>query len=104
MKAKNQLVKKISNHFGMVLIMLGAIRVPALSQVVSVYAANQKSGAAAIVLPEISRDNGDWISLAILGPVLAEEGEDPPAEEPPAEAPRLSARNFADAAQRSTQL
>ena len=91
MKAKNQLVKKISNLFGMVLIMLGAIRVPALSQVSSVYAADQEVGAAAIALPEISRVHGDWISLAILAPVLAEEGEDPPAEELPAEAPPAEA-------------
>ncbi len=131
MKNKYRLIGKITNLFGIVFIMLGVIPVSVLSQVGSVYAAEQvEDGAAAIVIPiftsyaellgstpakssaeemtvvfpDISGKHGDWISLAILGPVLADEGdgdtpdvpaedggetpaEEPPAEEPPAEEP-----------------
>ncbi len=114
MKNRSRLIRKITNLCGITFIMLGMIPVPVLSQIGSVYAAEQlEDGAAAVDLPafvsytellgstsvkldavvevivglpEISGRPGDWISLAILGPVLAEEGDDVvPTEEPPAE-------------------
>jgi hypothetical protein len=121
MEKNHNLIRKITNLCGIVFIMLGMIPIPVLSQIGSVYAAEQlEDGAAAVDLPafvsytellgstsvkldavvemvvdlpEISGRHGDWISLAILGPVLAEEGDDvvpteePAAEEPPAEEP-----------------
>ena len=112
MKNRNRLIRKITNLLGIGFMVLGVVPVSVLSQAGSVYAAEQAEDVAeAIVLPEftsyagllgstsvessvkemvvglpdISGMHGDWISLAILGPVLAEEGDDPPAEEPPAE-------------------
>ncbi|MCD6355842.1 MAG: hypothetical protein J7L66_01045, partial [Anaerolineaceae bacterium] len=126
MKKRFGLIKKITNVFGILFVMLGAIPVPVLSQIGTAYAEVHELDGAAVIdlpaftsnytellgstvaesdsveldlnLPDISSSSGDWISLAILGPITACEGEDcepevpaeeggeaPPAEELPVE-------------------